>query len=459
MNEQRAVILEKDRRTLTVLTVEGEFRKFRYKGEAEVGEEISLPVKEKFPVWYFRASVAAVLLVAFTAVFAWTYQPAIAVAMLSLDINPSLQLTLDQKGKVLELQTLNQDAQNLLTDLSLEGEYWEDALTTIIHQSIDMDYLNSEEAWVVVGFTSLEGKESKETKGHEDPQEPNEPEEPKKPKEITSEKVINKETITQNIEDAVIDQGLTPKVAVYELTLEERNLAQEKDLSLGEYALINTAQKAGVIVEPAKVKERKERFRLLEMPEIQEQLHKDKGLGKLGLNLIERIQREDKSLMELRSRGLVEQKERNKSRGGNFNWDLKELEKWQESSRNWENWESLKTEYYQKLRDYYQDPNKATNQKKSQEKDEFPGNNNYKSNHKEQNIKGNNSNKGNDNSQRQEDWNSRKEQNRDKHKGKRSDSYQKDNYHSKKQELFTPIMQNFLIKIPSLAEHFGYAKF
>ncbi|NMA69633.1 MAG: anti-sigma factor domain-containing protein [Desulfitobacterium sp.] len=403
MNEQRAVVLEKERKTLTVLTVEGEFRRIKYKGEAEVGEEISLPTKKQVPVWYFRAGIAAVLLIAITAVFTWTYQPATAVAMLSLDINPSLQLTLDQRGKVFEIQTLNQDAQNLITDLSLEGEYWKDAMDLIIRQSIELDYLNSEHAWVVVGFSSLEEETPKEIK---------EPKEKKETKKTISEETINKEVIAQNIEETALDQGLTPKVAVYELSPEEIDLAQEKELSLGEYALINTAEKVGVKVEPEKVKKGKERYRLLEMPEIQEQLRKDKGLGKLGQTLMEQLQNEDNILQdlskELKNRPLLEPKGINNSRGKSPHWNLKDLSKWQGNWNKENAWE---------LKGYYEKRNKLDKDKKSRKKYKFPGGNGYKPyNFKPELEKYKEKNKNSKEKQNKGNWHNKKEWNKDKYR-------------------------------------------
>lgn len=418
VSEQRAVVLEKDKKTLTVLTVEGEFLRIKYKGEAQVGEEIPLPAKKQIPVWYLRGGVAAVLLIAMTAVFAWTYQPAIAVTMLSLDINPSLQLSLDQRGKVLEIQTLNQDAQNLITGLALEGEHWQDALTLLIRQSIQLDYLNSEHAWVVVGFSSLE----ETTKELKEPKEDKVPKESKDPQKITSQETINKEVIAQNIEETALDQGLTPKVAVYELTPEEINLAQEKELSLGEYALINTAQKVGVKVEPEKVKLRKERYRLLEMPEIQEQLRKDKGLGKLGQTLLEQLHHEDGILEELKkefkNHPYMKENGTNFSRGKDSTWDLKELKDWQEK------WEKEKI---RELREYYERRYDLNKNGKSQEKENFPGSNKHKSRNykyeldrsKDDNKKSNNNSSNNSSykeSQYQENWHYKKQENLEKYK-------------------------------------------
>lgn len=256
MSQIKAVVLEKHKNSITVLTGDGAFQTLKYKGDAEVGEEIQLPVQSRATFWRIGASVAAVVLLALMGIFGWNaWQPRTAVAMISLDINPSLQLTVDQKGEVLDLESLNSEAEQLVTGLSLKGKSWGEALNKIIQKSVALNYLNEEENWVVVGYSAAAPDQ-------------------KEPSAKSS--TINTEAITQQVQQAVHEQGLKPTVAVYELTSEQKKQAQETGLTLGEYALADTAQKAGIKVEPKDLKAKEERARLLETPEIQEQMRKDK---------------------------------------------------------------------------------------------------------------------------------------------------------------------------------------
>ncbi len=256
MSQIKAVVLEKHKNSITVLTGDGAFQTLKYKGDAEVGEEIQLPVQSRATFWRIGASVAAVVLLALMGIFGWNaWQPRTAVAMISLDINPSLQLTVDQKGEVLELESLNSEAEQLVTGLSLKGKSWGEALNEIIQKSVALNYLSEEENWVVVGYSSAAPDQ-------------------KEPSAKSS--TINTEAITQQVQQAVHEQGLKPTVAVYELTSEQKKQAEETGLTLGEYALADTAQKAGIKVEPKDLKAKEERARLLETPEIQEQMRKDK---------------------------------------------------------------------------------------------------------------------------------------------------------------------------------------
>jgi hypothetical protein len=253
MSKLKAVVLEKNGTLLTVLSSDGMFKKLRHKGPVEVGEEIQISTANPVPVWRVGASVAAIFIMVFMGLFGWNaFQPQTAVAMLSVDINPSLQLTLDRKGRVLELESLNPDAVQLLAGLPLKGEPWREALSQIIEQSVKLHYLNSEHTWVVVGYSPIDSGRN-----------------------LTTEE-INSEEIAKQIDSAA--KGIKPTVAVYELTNEEQVQAREIGLSLGEYALVNTAKKAGIQVKPEAVKKTDERVRLLEKPEIQEQMKKEKRI-------------------------------------------------------------------------------------------------------------------------------------------------------------------------------------
>jgi hypothetical protein len=252
MSRTRAVVLEKKGTQLTVLSSDGAFQKLHYKGTVEVGEEIQIPAVQKVPIWRMGASVAAIFLMIFMGVFGWNaFQPRTAVAMLSMDINPSLQLTLDQKGRVLGLESLNPDAEQLLSGLSLKGEPWEKALSRIVEQSVNLHYLNSEHPWILVGYSPMKSEQN------------------------VSPDEINADVITKQVEESAKEKGVSPQVAVYKLTAEEKVQAQETGLTLGEYALANTAKKAGVQIQPEAIKKTDERIRLLEKPEIQEQMKKE----------------------------------------------------------------------------------------------------------------------------------------------------------------------------------------
>lgn len=65
-----------------------------------------------------------------------------AVSYVSVDVNPSLSLALDARGKVLSVYAENEDAQVLLYDEDLVGQSAEDALETIASLSVELGFIN-----------------------------------------------------------------------------------------------------------------------------------------------------------------------------------------------------------------------------------------------------------------------------------------------------------------------------
>ena len=255
MSKMKAVVLEKSGLRYTVLGQDGTFRQVHRRLNAEVGEEVQIqPLTEWFSGVRIWAGAAALFLLVLTTLLGGTlYQAPTAVALLSVDINPSLQFALDNQGHLLNFETQNEDAKRMLSQIDLKGKPIEEVLKQIITQAYDQKFLSTEQPWVVVGYSPMTNKNLEQM-----------------PKEINENQIISWVTeIGQK-------KGLTPQVAVFSLTFQERELAQKGDLTLGEYALWQTADKAGVVTQPEKLKDTSERVRLLENPQVQAQIKAEK---------------------------------------------------------------------------------------------------------------------------------------------------------------------------------------
>ena len=262
MNKIKAVVLEKAGSRYTVLSKDGTFRHVHRRLNAEVGEEIEIrtgiDVFSGLRVW---AGVAAIFLLVLTTFLGWTlYQAPTAVALLSVDINPSLQFAVDAQGHLLQLQTQNEDAKRMLSQIDLKGKSIDEALEQIVTRAYDQKFLSSDQHWVVIGYSPMPNKTQEQM-----------------PKELNENQIISWVTeIGQK-------KGLTPQVAVFSLNSQERELAQKGDLTLGEYALWQTAAKAGVVTQPEKLKDTSERVKLLENPQVQAQITSEKQGLESGL--------------------------------------------------------------------------------------------------------------------------------------------------------------------------------
>ena len=251
MSIMKAVVLERFGSRYTVLGQDGTFRQVRRKLNAEVGEEVLIqPWTEHFSGVRVWAGAVALFLLVLTTLFGWNlYQAPTAVALLSVDINPSLQFVLDSQGNVIKLQTENGDAKRMLSQIDVQGKPIEEVLAQIVKQAYDQKMLNTENNWVVVGYSSMTNKTLEQM-----------------PKEL------NENQINAWVTAIVQQKGSTPHVVVFSLSSRERELAQKGDLTLGEYALWQAADKAGIVTPQEKLKDSSERTRLLENPQVQRQI-------------------------------------------------------------------------------------------------------------------------------------------------------------------------------------------
>ncbi|AFQ46350.1 anti-sigma factor domain-containing protein [Desulfosporosinus meridiei] len=256
MNKIKAVVLEKSGFRYTVLDKDGAFRHIHRRQTAEIGEEIEIQVPSiqwfgELRAW---AGVAALFFLVLTTIFAWNlYQAPTAVALLSVDINPSVQFTIDDQGNLLNINSKNEDAEGLLKNIDFEGRPLDSILEEFVIEAYNQNFLKPEQSWVVVGYSPLSTNPSVEV-----------------------EEKLNEERIMSRLRSDFEEKGFTPQVAVFAVTAEDRELAQKENLTLGEYALWQNAIKAGVVTPAEKLRDTRERVNLLENPKVQVQVNESK---------------------------------------------------------------------------------------------------------------------------------------------------------------------------------------
>lgn len=75
-------------------------------------------------------------------------------AYVTLDINPSIELVVDENNKVVDAVTLNEDADIAYSDVSLIGKTVEDASSNIVDSAIDLGYITEISDTNAVNVTS-----------------------------------------------------------------------------------------------------------------------------------------------------------------------------------------------------------------------------------------------------------------------------------------------------------------
>ncbi len=162
---QKGILLEVEGKTGIVLTPTGEFRRVPLPaGDPAVGDEILVPaldagtgLRRWARIW--AAAAAAVLLAVLAPVGYWHWSLAQPAALVMIDINPSIQLTVNGRRHVVEAEGLNADGQEVLDQIEWRRRPVEAVTRAIAAQAIRLGKLNpaADDSAVVVAVAPLAG--------------------------------------------------------------------------------------------------------------------------------------------------------------------------------------------------------------------------------------------------------------------------------------------------------------
>lgn len=155
-------------------------------------------------------------------------------AYVSVDINPSVEVVIDDGYKVTEVTAMNEDAKEVLEGLVLEGKVLKTAVTEIIKKAESSGYITDDkENYVLISMVLND--ESKEYN-----------------QDVKEEKLNElDENITQGVKE-LGNNNIVQKTV--KLTSEERKEAIENDVSMGRYSLFLEAKEKGLEVTIGEVK-------------------------------------------------------------------------------------------------------------------------------------------------------------------------------------------------------------
>ncbi|WP_144533202.1 anti-sigma factor domain-containing protein [Bacillus pumilus] len=127
---RRGIIVEKNKKYVTLLTPDGQFLRTKYEQQDyEIGQEVTFPNESRlerkkagfFDLLRLRPlnagilSIAAIIVVIFTMMPSFSSQK--AYAYMTIDINPSFELKLDHNYQVIGVTPLNKDAKQVLESM------------------------------------------------------------------------------------------------------------------------------------------------------------------------------------------------------------------------------------------------------------------------------------------------------------------------------------------------------
>ncbi|HYE09260.1 MAG TPA: anti-sigma factor domain-containing protein, partial [Patescibacteria group bacterium] len=159
----KAIVAEIDKKQMIVITDKGDFIKVKRQMSVGIGDEIELK-PQKINLTYRRlASMAACFLACIfltTGVYAY-YTP---YSYVSVDINPSIALSLNRLERVIAVNPLNEDAVNLIKNTKgLKNQDIDAALSSIIESASEEGYIDEQtENQIMVVVSAKNPKQEEE---------------------------------------------------------------------------------------------------------------------------------------------------------------------------------------------------------------------------------------------------------------------------------------------------------
>jgi hypothetical protein len=146
-----------------VFTPDGEFKKTRLPGgEYELGQEVEFS-ESGMGYMYKWGAIAAVLVLALVIpyVFSITALDTKAYAYVDLDVNPSVEFTINRQSRVIEAKGLNIEGEEVLKDADLIGKKIDYGIEYFALRSFQLGYANAEKNYILATTVFEEGENIK----------------------------------------------------------------------------------------------------------------------------------------------------------------------------------------------------------------------------------------------------------------------------------------------------------
>ncbi|KAF1084531.1 Anti-sigma-I factor RsgI [Sporotomaculum syntrophicum] len=245
MEPGRGLVLEVNKRSCIIITGDGQFLEVpKPRGGAEVGKEITL--SRTFSLrfkWPYMA--VASLLVAVLAWWAFYAMFPRAMAYVSLDINPSLELAINDNSEIILARGVNKDGRKLLQQVDVLHEPLAKGVQKIITGCIEYHYIKQDKDNLILATVT----DAKRRKSNTDKQENQE-----------IKQVYN--YVYTSINNTINESGVGAELIIADTDLVTLEKAHDTGVTPGRYILQKEAQKNGVEITDQELRE--ERIRELE---------------------------------------------------------------------------------------------------------------------------------------------------------------------------------------------------
>lgn len=217
--KKRGIVAQIENGFCIIINKEGTFERIPMPAaKVSVGEEIT------YSNHLIASAVKPVLLVAsFLIVFlayAFIHQATVpeAIAYVSVDINPSLEIAVDKNLNVLSVNCLNQDAVNLLKHEKLKGKNIYNALGLISQKAVKQHYIKADQENLIVSTVAASDNNTR---------------------------LIDNNKIEQSLANSVRANGMNSQIKIYSVSPELRTTAKKVGLSPAKFIVYEQLKAAG----------------------------------------------------------------------------------------------------------------------------------------------------------------------------------------------------------------------
>ncbi len=106
-------------------------------------KQVYIKPKKKRPLYKAMGSVAAAIVICVVGVLVFGgHGTSDAAAIIGLDVNPSIEISVDDEGKVIDASAVNRDGEEILDGMSLAGTDMKVAANAIVGSMLQQGYLN-----------------------------------------------------------------------------------------------------------------------------------------------------------------------------------------------------------------------------------------------------------------------------------------------------------------------------
>ena len=168
---------------------------------------------------YAVAACLSLVLVGAAAGGFFLHQARTVTSVVSLDVNPSIQLQVNNSEKVLKVQALNAEAREVLADMPLEGTHLNVAVNAIVGSLLQHGYLDSISSAILISVEDTNQQRAEKLQ-----------------QELTDQ--VGSSLANQQSQASILSQTLTSDQQL-------QDQAAENNISVGKAALIQTIQQNG----------------------------------------------------------------------------------------------------------------------------------------------------------------------------------------------------------------------